>query len=354
MKLLWTAIILMLLMACTEKPQRTSLFASDDGAARQARVTSARPMSLPDDHTSHPDYQLEWWYLTFVLEDAQERQYGLQFTLFRFATEQDYVSNWSDSQQWMGHASLHSPDNHWFESRFAAGGVGNAGVNATPFSATLDNWQWQSTTERPFPASLRFTIEDTVRVDISASPEGPYVKHGDKGISIKSAGGQFRSYYYSQPFLSATGELHIDEQVISVSGKAWYDHEWTSELARDDALGWDWFSIHFYNGDKLMAFQMHVNQEEPYTTGTYIKQDGSVTTLQETELTIRAVDTEMINDKPVPVKWNITSATNNLNITVAPFKPGQWNPGRFSYYEGRVEVRGSHPGSGFMELTGYQ
>ncbi|MEQ3652637.1 MAG: lipocalin family protein, partial [Glaciecola sp.] len=30
-----------------------------------------------------------------------------------------------------------------------------------------------------------------------------------------------------------------------------------------------------------------------------------------------------------------------------------WNPALFPYYEGAVNISGSHSGEGFLELTGY-
>lgn len=80
--------------------------------SRAATVERDKPLQLPQDHKSHPDFQLEWWYLTFVLEDEKQNAYGMQFTLFRFRNNgtkptAQYESDWSNTQQWMGHASLH-------------------------------------------------------------------------------------------------------------------------------------------------------------------------------------------------------------------------------------------------------
>ncbi len=354
MKVLMLVAMLVFLTACSKDNERTSLFSGTGESAARAQVTSENPVRLPADHTSHPAYDLEWWYLTFVLEDAQKKPYGVQFTLFRFATDVGYASNWSSAQRWMGHASLHSVSDHAFESRFASGGVGNAGVKSGPFTAWIDDWQWQSDSDAPFPATLRFRINQHTQLSLTVKDNGPYIRHGDNGVSVKSRDGKFRSYYYSQPFLSATGSVTHKGAKRTVSGLAWYDHEWTSQLASREALGWDWFSVHFENGDKLMAFQMHVDDAVPYTTGTYIQRDGTTTTLDDSDLTIRATGTEIINDKPVPVNWQITSQQHNIDITVTPFKPGQWNPGQFAYYEGRISVSGTHQGTGFMELTGYQ
>ncbi len=87
-----------------------------------AQVQQSVPLRLPFDHKSHPNFQLEWWYFTFVLEGehretGQVQQLGLQYTLFRFNTNSKAkkTSHWSNSQQFMAHASLHSKTQHFFE-----------------------------------------------------------------------------------------------------------------------------------------------------------------------------------------------------------------------------------------------
>lgn len=359
-------------------------------------VTRDKPVLLPRDHQSHPDYQLEWWYLTFILADDNNNQYGLQYTLFRFNTPKSNntsANHWANSQQWMGHASLHTPSQHFFEERFAAGGVGNAFVNNTPFEAVIDNWAWvasakSSSTEYDlFPSSLNFTIAQSVMqqqmlvssnqehaesqkisVSLSLDNYGPAIKQGEEGYSPKTQDERLRSYYYSYPFINAQGKIVIDDTAIKVSGLGWFDHEWTSHLANSEAMGWDWFSLHLDNGDKLMAFRMRAaksmsitTESDMFSTGTYITSNGQKHTLSGKQLSIFPVEKETITTstgpRDVPTSWRIVLNNNTkvpaLDVDIKPFKANQWNNGTFSYYEGRVTVSGSHTGSGFLELTGY-
>lgn len=341
------------LVACEDTTPRRSIFGQSTLSDKRAKVTPERPVRLPADHASHPAYQLEWWYLTAILEDEQQTAYGLQFTLFRFSTSSASPSNWSNAQQWMAHASLHTPDSHLFESRFASGEVGNAGVKAQPFTAFLDNWQWQSTGAAPFPAKVTFSIENQADIALSLTQTGPFILQGDQGFSQKSADGNYRSYYYSLPFIDIQGSLQLNNRTHTLKGIGWYDHEWTSELASKDALGWDWFSLHLDNGDKLMAFRMHVNEAAPYVTGTYIRQGGQKYTLTDTAISMTPQQSFQVAGRTVPLKWRVQVPDHQIDVQISPFKIDQWNPGRFPYYEGRVELSGSHTGAGFMELTGY-
>jgi len=342
---------------------------SDSSTGSFQSVNKTTPLVLPKDHGSHPDYQLEWWYLTFVLGDDENNEYGLQFTLFRFATakETQDTSSWSTPQQWMGHASLHSKDEHFFEERLAAGGVGNAFVKPAPFGAVIDDWSWQSKSDSPFPATLQFSINNDVDIALSLTANGPFVKQGDKGYSKKTEDARLRSYYYSQPFIDASGTLNINDTTFNVKGLGWYDHEWTSHLANSNAMGWDWFSLHLDDGSKLMAFRMHATGagtkgtknrgSEIYTTASYITASGDKETLALNEISIVPLDNEQITtlntERDVPTTWQITIPSKDVDITVSPFKSGQWNSSVFAYYEGRVNVTGTHKGAGFMELTGY-
>ena len=386
------AVCVLTCSACSDAPAPSRFFGelsksnSEDSAENIAKdgsddesspssfqsVNKTTPLVLPKDHGSHPNYQLEWWYLTFVLEDDEKNEYGLQFTLFRFATakEAQIESSWSTPQQWMGHASLHSKDEHFFEERLAAGGVGNAFVKSAPFNAVIDNWSWQSKNDSPFPATLQFSINNTVDIALSLTANGPFVKQGDKGYSKKTQDARLRSYYYSQPFINASGTININNTAFSVKGLGWYDHEWTSHLANSNAMGWDWFSLHLDDGSKLMAFRMHATDNgtnagaitknrgnEIYTTASYITASGGKETLALNEISIMPLDNEQITtvntERVVPTTWQITIPGKGLDITVSPFKSGQWNSSVFAYYEGRVDVTGTHKGAGFMELTGY-
>jgi len=393
-------------------------FGNMETSPRFASVERNSPLTLPSDHKSHPDFQLEWWYLTFVLENETGEALGLQYTLFRFNTNDDDNTDatndsWSNGQQWMGHASLHTINAHYFEERFASGGVGNAFVKSQPFSAVIDDWTWQGVAQelnnnseresKPmFPSTLSFAFgqpkqvtpttsekeaqkpseptaitkeqklnKAAVDVSLHLTASGPFVKHGERGYSQKTQDGRLRSYYYSQPFIEAQGTINVEGKVFNVTGKGWFDHEWTSHLANNQAMGWDWFSLHFDNGTKLMAFRMHAtNQNEKdsensgenhmneiYTTASYITENGDKETLSADDISISPIQREMIKRENrshlVPVQWKIIIPSKNIDVSVSAFKKDQWNDSVFPYYEGRVEIEGSHSGSGFMELTGY-
>ena len=84
---------------------------------------------------------------------------------------------------------------------------------------------------------------------------------GDAGYSRKSEREQ-ASYYYSQPFFKASGRITIDDKPVDVIGLAWMDREWSSQPLASDQTGWDWLSLHFNSGEKLMLYRLRQTRRQ--------------------------------------------------------------------------------------------
>ena len=214
--------------------------------------------SFPADHGAHNDFRIEWWYVTANLQAADGTRYGIQWTLFRSALSTGDAKGWASPQMWMGHAALTSPDRHHVAERFARGGIGQAGVTAAPFEAWIDGWRMNSRAAANSDALSALDLNAAgadFAFDLKLDADRPLVTHGDGGYSVKSEKGQ-ASYYYSQPFYRVTGELKLPGGPVTVTGQAWLDREWSSQPLADDQVGWDWFSLHFDSGEKLMGFRL--------------------------------------------------------------------------------------------------
>src|SRR5271167_4626823 len=93
-----------------------------------AAVVPGKIFAFPADHGPHPDYRIEWWYVTANLEDSTGAAYGAQWTLFRQALRPGpQQEGWASQQIWMGHVAVTSAGTHRFGEAFARGGVGQAG-----------------------------------------------------------------------------------------------------------------------------------------------------------------------------------------------------------------------------------
>src|ERR1700710_2719107 len=70
-------------------------------------VVPGRMFSFPADHGPHPDFRIEWWYVTANLVDRSGAAFGVQWTLFRQAMKPDLQpEGWASQQIWMGHAAV--------------------------------------------------------------------------------------------------------------------------------------------------------------------------------------------------------------------------------------------------------
>lgn len=329
-----------------------------------AEVVPGRTLSFPLDHGKHPDFRIEWWYITANLEDAEGRQWGLQWTLFRQALSPvPVIVGWDSNQVWMAHAALTMPDGHVHEQRFARGGIAQADVSDLAddgfFEAWIDDWQWRSAGDSIFPSTLTFTVGQR-RVVMQLSSASDWVLHGLSGYSQKSAQGQ-ASYYYSQPKIDISGTVSDANGEVALSGVAWFDREWSSQALAKNQLGWDWFSLHIDDGSKLMLYRLRQQDGAHWLSASLIDESGEITHLKSKDIELEALSASVIETagaKPVslPLEWRINLPSLNRNWRVRALYDEQWMNTRFPYWEGVVIIEdssGKSRGRGYMELTGY-
>jgi predicted secreted hydrolase len=321
-----------------------------------AQVVRGKPVVFPADHGAHPDYRIEWWYFTANLKDAEGKNYGVQWTLFRQAlAPADRGEGWSSQQVWMGHAAVTSEDRHYFDERFARGGVGQADVEAAPFKAWIDNWQMQSVASDAGSAfePLRVTASaKNFSYSLRLEGDQPIVLEGDAGYSQKSEHGQ-ASYYYSQPYLLITGSIVLDGKEIAVKGQSWIDHEWSSQPLESDQVGWDWLALHLETGEKMMLFRLRHANGEDFFAGNWISVDGRSTPLHPNDIKMAPTAVTRIGERDLPTSWKISVLSHHLETATVPLNPMSWMNTRFKYWEGPVRAKGTHAGLGYLELTGY-
>ena len=339
-------VILLLLWPITASAQGFAGLGTDvDGFSSPQRPAQ---FDFPTDHGPHYDYRIEWWYLTANLEGLDGTPYGLQWTLFRSALTSDGGKGWSSPQLWMGHAAVTTPDAHFVTERLARGGIGQAGVQADPFEAWIDDWQLVG----PDFATLTMTASGPeFAYEMVLKSDGPLVFHGDEGYSVKSAEGQ-ASFYYSQPFYAMEGTLILPTGSIEVAGDAWLDREWSSQPLSDNQTGWDWFSLSLEDG-KLMGFRLRQTDGSYYTSATWIDPNGSATSYSNGAFEADPVAVSDVGGRDVPTTWNVRLPDRGVDVEVTAINPQAWMDTSVPYWEGPIIVLGSHTGRGYLEMTGY-
>ena len=351
---LWFAVVL---AGCSE-PQQESGFAGLAGIAdNESGVPFLQPgpgdrLSFPEDYGPHPQHRIEWWYLTANLKTQDGEPLGLQWTQFRQAieprpadAEPPDANNWPLEAAWMAHAAVSFDTRHYFAEKLARGDVGHAGARAEPIAVWLDDWQLEA---EPGQSSWRLQVAaDNWSYDLTLSITGKPVAHGDQGFSAKSADGE-GSMYFSLVDLQIDGRVTLDDQTLDVSGKGWFDREWSSQFLKSGQQGWDWFALHLDSGDKLMAFQLR-EEDGGFRAGTWIPADGEPIALGADQLNL----TSLTQGDGYPRAWRLEVPDFGLNLEVAAPAGDYRNTGLYPYWESPVSVSGSHDGVGYMELTGY-
>jgi len=321
-----------------------------------APVTPGKTFAFPADHGPHPDYRIEWWYVTANLTDSAGVAYGAQWTLFRQAmTPGAQQEGWANQQIWMGHAAGTRVDTHRYSEAFARGGVGQAGVETKPFRAWIDSWEMRGSDrmreETIAPLELNASGTDfsyTLRLDA----DRPLVLQGAAGYSKKSERGQ-ASYYFSQPYFKAAGSIAIDDKPHAVTGLAWMDREWSSQPLASDQTGWDWLSLHLTAGEKLMLYRLRQKDGHNDLYGNWIEPDGRSIEIASADNSMTPTALTELEGRKIPTAWRIAIPSRSLTIECVPLNPRSWMGTSFPYWEGPISFKGSHSGLGYLEMTGY-
>ena len=363
-----------ILAGCQEAPTDSAATQGFAGlgadASAYAQASADTPLAFPADHGPHPDYRIEWWYLTANLENAQGQPLGLQWTLFRQALmppdERPEPSEWAADQVWMAHMGISREATHMAAERFARSHSthddGQAGVIAAPFQAWLDDWTFQSPPQANFQ---HFQLnaysgegEERSGYDLTLTAQGPLVLHGQNGFNAKTVEGQ-GTHYYSQPFLQITGQVTLNGETQQVSGQGWLDREWGSQLLSADQSGWDWFSLHLDDGRKLMAYRLRAGGKDggDYYFAHLIGADGRTLQKGPDTVTLTPLEEQPVAGRSVPTRWALRLPEGDLQLEVEARHPNRWMDTSVPYWEGEVVVRDASSqaamGVGYLEMTGY-
>ena len=342
----------------------------DDGTTSDAfaRATVPGAVNFPRDLGPHEDYQTEWWYYTGNLQTEDGRDFGYQFTIFRRAIQPmseipqvDNPSTWRSNQIYLAHFTVSDMGGDEFHvaERFSRGGAELAGAQAQPYYVWLEDW---SVTEvEPGTVRIQADTQD-VSLDLTLVETMPPVLHGDGGLSQKGPEPGNASYYYSIVRQATSGELVIGEETFQVDGLSWKDHEYSTSALSPGSVGWDWFSLQLDDGSALMLFQIRRDDGsiEPYSSASFISNDGALQTLGHEEWQLDVLDTwtSPHSGGEYPAHWRLRIPSIALDLEGRPMMADQELNVSTIYWEGASEFSGTLSGEpvtarGYVEMTGY-
>ncbi|KJR21604.1 carotenoid 1,2-hydratase [Vibrio navarrensis] len=316
-------------------------------------VLPGQKVRLPNDFRFHSQYQHEWWHYFASLQDAKGTSYSVQWSFFRLAGDERDVNGWQNPQIYLANVVVSGEGKVWKDQRIARGGIGQAGSSDKPFRMWIDNWTWRALGVTPFPGNL-IAASDEFSLELATRTSGPFVLNGESGYQLKHDLESVASFSVSAPFLQTDGVLHLDGKSIKVSGSAWLQKEWGSDLVGQDQQGWDWLVFNLDNGMALSVNQYRHKSRLPYVFGTLSTSSGKVFPLKEQDIKIIPLEeSELADGTRLPLRWSVEVPQYQIRLTATAVDQEMWLPFLLPYWEGPIQVAGSHQGWGFMQLTGY-
>jgi predicted secreted hydrolase len=323
-------------------------------------VAPGHVLRFPRDHGAHPAFRTEWWYVTGWLAGDGERELGFQITFFRSRPRiaEANPSAFAARQLVFAHAALADPRDKRLvhDQRAARAGFGLADAREQETAVWVDDWSLKGTAGG---YAARIPARDfTLELEFAATQ--PVLLQGERGYSRKGPLAAQASYYYSRPQLAVAGTVARGARTERVSGRAWLDHEWSSEVMAPEAAGWDWMGINLADGGALMAFRMRGRDARALWAGGALREaDGRVRVFAPGEIRFeplrrwKSPRTEV--EYPVAMRVRV----GDLVLDIEPLMDDQELDSRAStgtiYWEGAVRARagGRVAGAGYLELTGY-
>ena len=311
------------------------LLAAEGAHAAKVTYPQVKPgyrPQFPRDHGAHPEYRVEWWYVTGWLDQPA----GFQVTFFRARPEEESAnpSSFNPRQILFAHAALSDPKRGRLahDQRAARAGFSLAEAETERTGVWIDDWSLvlEGTRYQARIAARDFELDLTLFAR-------ELVLQGEAGFSRKGYRPEEASYYYSRPQLDVVGKVNGAQ----VSGTAWLDHEWSSAYMAPEAAGWDWAGINFLDGSSLMGFRMRDK-----SGGTYYAPPG-----------ISMKPLRLWKSPRTGVEYPVSMQLNDLRLE--PLMDDQELDSRLStgtiYWEGAVRAfKGQNQiGRGYLELTGY-
>jgi len=330
-------------------------------SSRLLPVVPDHKLTFPHDYGAHQDFRIEWWYITGWLETADKKPLGFQITFFRYATDQNHEnpSRFAAKYLIIAHLALSDPavGKLMHTEKSAREGFDLAYARPGNTDVKLDDWTLVREEDGRYKVDMR---TDDFGLQLSLSPTQMLMLQDQNGFSRKGPKPEQASYYYSEPHLSVTGTVFRQNKPVTVSGRAWLDHEWSTAYLDPEADGWDWVGANLDDGSSLMVFQIrNKNGGKVWAYGALRDLSGDVRFFNPEQVeftptrTWKSPHTEAI----YPVAMHIR--TGEIEWQLVPLLDDQELDSSQStgsiYWEGAVTLtRDNQPaGRGYLELTGY-
>jgi len=323
--------------------------------------------SFPADHSSHPDYKIEWWYYTGNLTADDGRRFGYQLTFFRVGVDRapENPSRWTVRDLYSAHFAVSDIDGGRFSNaeKINRAGIGWAGALTESYRVWNEDWEAKLDDR----GIHRLTaIDGSIGIELDLKPGKQPVAHGSNGVSQKGSAPGNASHYYSLTRMPTSGFLTVNGERMKVSGQSWMDHEFGSSFLEKGQIGWDWMSLQLDDGTDLMLYRFRRSDStrDTHSNGTIVYSDGRYFAIPFDRFEMVPVENWRSSRSrgEYPVRWRVRVPEREVEIEVrAVISDQEMRTGEstgVTYWEGSVEIEGIHRGRqirgrGYLEMTGY-
>ena len=320
-----------------------------------------RRLTFPRDYGAHPEYRTEWWYLTGWLGQGPTA-IGFQLTFFRSRTQHaiENPSRLAPQQLLFAHAALAVAKQDVFLHANRAGRLSGTTLRAETHDTNLQFEDWHLRRVQGATAEVyegRF-LGDGFGMTFEAATQHPAILRGENGLSQKGPQAIQASFYYSRAPLRVNASVQLGKQTQLLEGKAWLDHEWSSQLLMPGAVGWDWLGINLLDGGTLMAFQIRNAKSEPLHANVDARDRQGLPVKGWSDLKWEprgSWRSKSLIEYPIPMGLLVGGQSFHLvPLMLAQEVDARSSTGGF-YWEGAVSLMQEERllGHGYLELTGY-
>ena len=323
--------------------------------------------TFPRDHGSHPEFKIEWWYVTGHLMATNGRRFGYQATFFRRAAPLLAATNAPNDQLYLAHMALLDAKTGRFlhQERINRRGW-DAEATTNRMEVFNGPWRLRMTNVTTEAMELFGGVRAEASFQLRLVPSKPLVVFGTNGLSRKGADPTAASHYLTFTRLQTSGELRLGTETIPVTGESWMDHEISSSQLEDGQAGWDWTAIQLHDGTELMVYVLRRKDGtiDRFSTLAHIDREGRVRQIGPDRFTWEPTGTWHSPDTgavyPAGIRLNLPEGfAPATTLTLSPLAAKQeltGSLGGIAYWEGACRVldgAGREIGSAFLELTGY-
>ncbi|MCF6203282.1 MAG: hypothetical protein L3J59_06350 [Methylococcaceae bacterium] len=307
----------------------------------EVEVAKIEKVVLPKDDGHHSD-GMEWWYYNGHLVTESGKEFSFHFTTF-------LVNNLTT--QTVFHSSLtdHQSGYHFTDQVRVGGNLSAEAENKFNFRHL--SWVMQGSNG----SDVLKVENEKFAFDLSLESTLPVVLHGDHGVLPLGSFG--KSYYYSRTRMNISGILDTGGVKESVKGEAWFDHQWGDFYT--DKMSWVWFSIQLENGMDLMLYQISDKYGSPISYNGSISKNGKTEILNQDDFILvpKKNWVSAKTKKSYSIEWAVKVPQKEIDLVVKSVVKNSEFDAKLTtylvYWEGAIEINGSHKGKGFLELNGY-